>query len=132
MRSFLSGFTAGVVVKILCTAAFTLLLAGILGNAPAQRAGPDGLWPPFSGEWFAARGLVLIGAVLAGVAASHWSRPGSWAAPLALAAVWLVWSVSTVDAGQPVGALAVRLLVSPVGILIGALAYRRWKRVSDA
>ncbi len=133
-RSFIHGFAAGVVVKVLCTVVFTLALAAVfhIGSAAQESGfGRDGRFPAFSGAWCAARILVLIGAVAAGAASSHWSRPGAWAAPLALAFVWLVWSVVKVDAGQPLSAIVIWVSVSPIGILLGALLYRRLGRTSD-
>lgn len=134
-RSFIRGFTAGIVVKVLCTVIFTLVLAGIVHiDGAAQEGGllRDGRFPAFSGAWFVAQLLVLFGAVLAGLASSHWSKPSSLAAPLALALLWLAWSAAKVDAGQPVSEIALRVSVSSVGILLGALVYQRWGRASDA
>ena len=51
---------------------------------------------------------------------------------LALALLWLVWSAAKVDAGQPVNAVALRVSVSSVGLLLGALAYQRWGQTSEA
>ena len=133
-RSFTRGFAAGVGVKVLCSVVFTMVLAGIVHAGDPAQAGSvvrDGKFPTFSGAWFTSQFLVLIGAVLAGAASSHWSERRSWAAPLALALLWLVWSAAKVDAGQPVSVVAFRVSVSSVGILLGALVYQRWGRESD-
>jgi hypothetical protein len=134
-RSFTRGFAAGVGVKVLCSVVFTVVLAGIVhAGDPALEASlvREGRFPAFSGAWLTGQILVLTGAVLAGAASSHWSERGSWAAPLALALLWLVWSAAKVDAGQPVSVVVFRVSVSSIGILLGALVYQRWGRESDA
>lgn len=134
-RSFIRGFVVGVVVKMLCTIAFTLVLAAILKSGAWAEEGSlmhDGRFPVFSRIWFTAQCLVLFGALLAGSASSHWSEYRSWAAPVALALVWLLWSATRVDPGQPLSAVVVKVSISSVGILLGAVLYRRWRGTSDA
>jgi hypothetical protein len=135
-RSFIRGLSAGIAVKVLCTIVFTVALVGM-----AHLQGPahdvphllrDGRFPALSTGWVASQSLVFLGAVLSGFACAHWSKPGSWAAPLALAVLWLAWSAAKIPDGQPIGLAAFRVSVSSVGILLGAFAYHRWRQAGDA
>jgi hypothetical protein len=131
-RSFIRGLSAGIVVKVLFTVILTVALVGIAqvhgiahGWAHLVR---DGRFPPLSAGWLASQSLVFLGAALSGVACAHWCKPGSWAAPLTFALLWLAWSALKIPEGLPLGLVVFRVSVSSIGILLGALVYQRWHR----
>jgi hypothetical protein len=129
-RSFVIGLCAGIVVKVMCTLAFTLALVGIARlHDPTQewlQSMRDGRLVPLSTGWITSQCLVLVGAVLSGAACAHWSKPGSWAAPLALALLWLAWSAMKLPEGLSAGWVVLSLSISSLGILLGALMLQLW------
>ena len=137
-RSFIRGLSAGIVTKLLCTALIALAVVGMTHLDAVAQDGPnplrDGHFSPLSVGWVASQILVLVGAALSGFACAHWSRPGSWAAPIALAVLWLVWSTAKVPDAQPMGLglVVAWVSVSSLGILLGALLYQRRYEASDA
>ena len=129
-RSFIRGLSAGIVAKLLCTALIVLAVVGMTHLDAAQNVpNPlrDGRFPPLSAGWVASQLLVLVGAALSGFACAHWSRPGSWTAPIGLAVLWLVWSTAKVPDAQPMGLglVVAWVSVSSLGILLGAYLYQR-------
>lgn len=134
-RSFIRGISAGVVVKLLVTAIITALVGMVHAYAVAQNGSSplrEGAFPALSGGWYATQVLVMAGAVLSGFACAHWSKPGSWSAPVALALLWLAVSAAKLPDAQPLVVVLVRAATSSVGILLGAFLYQRREPTRDA
>jgi hypothetical protein len=135
-RSFIRGLSAGIVTKLLCTALIAVALVGMAHLYAVSQNVPnplrDGRLPPLSMIWGASQILVFVAAGLSGFACAHWSKPGSWSAPITLAVLWLAWSATKVSPAQSIGVVLVLVSISSLGILLGAFLYQRRHEASDA
>jgi hypothetical protein len=127
-RSFVRGFVGGVGVHVLLAFAGTYALSEVTaviahtnGSANPLAAGP---FEPMSAGWTATQGVRVIAGLVAGAAAAHWERPGKWAAPLALALVFV--GLAAVSIPNVHLAVAVPLVLADgASVLLGALLYMR-------
>jgi membrane protease YdiL (CAAX protease family) len=79
--------------------------------------------------WLLMQGLDFAGGVAAGIAAAHWSQRLSWRAVWGVLAMVVVHFLMAVPPSTHDGfRIALAMLASPLGVLLGALLYRRRER----
>jgi len=135
-RTLLRGVLFGAASHVLLALASALVgakLASLVSSA-ARVANPleTGPFEPLSVGWWIQQPVVFAIGFGAGVVAAHYSSARSWKAPAILALGWFALSSLALPASQNLFALAAWLLLSPLGVLMGAFVYMRRLERNDA
>jgi len=80
---------------------------------------------PLSWGWAVSQPLIFTVGVFAGFVAAHWAPAKTWRAPVILALTYLVLESLKLPESGNVAVVALWLLLTPVGILLGAKLYMR-------
>ena len=128
-RTHLRGFLLGYIVHFAVGLLFAYIEVQVLratsavhGAESPLRSGP--LSPP-SVAWVVSQMWIFASGIAGGLAAAHWAPAKSWYAPAAFALTSLALAVPKLPATSGFAVQALWLLVTPVGVMLGAYVYSR-------
>jgi hypothetical protein len=126
VRGFFLGYAVHFAVGLLFTYIEVQAVRAISASSGTENPLRSGPLQPLSVAWAASQTWIFASGIAGGLAAAHWAPPGTWYAPTLIAVTSLALAASRLPKTGGFGVQALRLLITPVGVALGAYIYSRF------
>ena len=129
-RTHLRGFFLGYAIHFAIALLFSYIAMQALRAISAANGTEDPLRSgpllPLSVAWAVSQTWIFAAGFAGGLAAAHWAPPRSWYAPALMAVASLTLASSKLPKAGGLGVQVLWLLITPVGVALGAYVYSRF------